>query len=638
MNEAFRLVAGCSRANFSSLNIAYRQGYYAKPAGGYAYQIGIYATSCELDCRVHVDSCRFENFCNIWYNDQYIKELQFTNCTIIAKHGFASCVWDNNTSSHPAQVILGAGEITVIDNCYFDGLQDSTFTNVVGSPPVIARTPLDGLFLNGGNNPLIQAVTNCTILNYGIEAVFCIGIDPKGAYFPNASLNKSVTSLTSVNSGNAAWPKLVTATCNAHGYSVGDMVTISGVTGGSDASYNGHHVIQTVATNTFTYLTKSVASATASGTIIANVNKISTRRSAYVLNNYFRGPNVKSQYYSGALLAAKADDVAGENIVFAGNNIVNGLNGIAGQVNHPWPSGTEVFYPQVYNNYISDCLYPINFVQPSSGTSIKNNSIRTSSRWAKQQVTWSKNPNSYCFHQPLALVGPIGDIVIEGNFIYQEQPLWDATVTVTARNSGSNSFTLSNASAIANNLRPLDNAGNQDYGALVAYSANKYEIYPITGVAGNDVTIEASYFVNQTAFSTGTAYWARSSYEDAHSSAAYDRGAIIGINSSNGDVVVKNNSIYNADIDFFTQGGTWKLTNNALFDARQYWTSDVQRIGPELRDSKLLYNGLEFSKGTGAPSSAADNGSLYIRTDGDASTSLYVRASGAWSPLSSWNP
>jgi len=42
--------------------------------------------------------------------------------------------------------------------------------------------------------------------------------------------------------------------------------------------------------------------------------------------------------------------------------------------------------------------------------------------------------------------------------------------------------------------------------------------------------------------------------------------------------------------------------------------------------------------GATAPSATAPNGSLYLRTDGDASTTLYVRASGAWKPLASYDP
>ena len=38
--------------------------------------------------------------------------------------------------------------------------------------------------------------------------------------------------------------------------------------------------------------------------------------------------------------------------------------------------------------------------------------------------------------------------------------------------------------------------------------------------------------------------------------------------------------------------------------------------------------------GTGAPAISAPNGSMFLRTDGTANTTLYVRVSGAWTPLS----
>jgi hypothetical protein len=48
------------------------------------------------------------------------------------------------------------------------------------------------------------------------------------------------------------------------------------------------------------------------------------------------------------------------------------------------------------------------------------------------------------------------------------------------------------------------------------------------------------------------------------------------------------------------------------------------------------YNLTNMLSGSGAPSSDAPNGSMYLRTDGDASTTLYVRANGAWEPLASY--
>ena len=45
-------------------------------------------------------------------------------------------------------------------------------------------------------------------------------------------------------------------------------------------------------------------------------------------------------------------------------------------------------------------------------------------------------------------------------------------------------------------------------------------------------------------------------------------------------------------------------------------------------------SGPTITSGTGAPSHTPPNGSIYLRTDGTASTTLYVRAAGAWTALS----
>ena len=49
---------------------------------------------------------------------------------------------------------------------------------------------------------------------------------------------------------------------------------------------------------------------------------------------------------------------------------------------------------------------------------------------------------------------------------------------------------------------------------------------------------------------------------------------------------------------------------------------------------ELGSSGPTITTGTGAPGHSPPNGSLYIRTDGTASTTLYVRAGGAWAALS----
>jgi hypothetical protein len=51
-----------------------------------------------------------------------------------------------------------------------------------------------------------------------------------------------------------------------------------------------------------------------------------------------------------------------------------------------------------------------------------------------------------------------------------------------------------------------------------------------------------------------------------------------------------------------------------------------------------LFNQTAFLSGTGAPSASAPNGSIYLRTDGDASSTVYVRAGDQWRPLGAYEP
>ena len=59
----------------------------------------------------------------------------------------------------------------------------------------------------------------------------------------------------------------------------------------------------------------------------------------------------------------------------------------------------------------------------------------------------------------------------------------------------------------------------------------------------------------------------------------------------------------------------------------------VGDVGPTA-GIELGSGGPTITSGTGAPTHSAPNGSTYHRTDGTASTTLYVRAAGAWSALS----
>lgn len=45
---------------------------------------------------------------------------------------------------------------------------------------------------------------------------------------------------------------------------------------------------------------------------------------------------------------------------------------------------------------------------------------------------------------------------------------------------------------------------------------------------------------------------------------------------------------------------------------------------------QLAVDGPTITQGEGAPTAPQPNGSIYLRTDGAAATTLYVRAAGAW--------
>jgi hypothetical protein len=68
-----------------------------------------------------------------------------------------------------------------------------------------------------------------------------------------------------------------------------------------------------------------------------------------------------------------------------------------------------------------------------------------------------------------------------------------------------------------------------------------------------------------------------------------------------------------------------------------FWASRGYDIGGTWKDE--TYTPLaSIIAGPNAPTSTAPNGSMYLRTNGDASTTLYVRAGDAWKPLAAYEP
>ena len=65
----------------------------------------------------------------------------------------------------------------------------------------------------------------------------------------------------------------------------------------------------------------------------------------------------------------------------------------------------------------------------------------------------------------------------------------------------------------------------------------------------------------------------------------------------------------------------------------EWWASKSLNIGGTIASPTA-----SILTGTSIPTDSAPNGSLFLRTDGDSSTTLYVRSGGTWKPLASYDP
>lgn len=65
-----------------------------------------------------------------------------------------------------------------------------------------------------------------------------------------------------------------------------------------------------------------------------------------------------------------------------------------------------------------------------------------------------------------------------------------------------------------------------------------------------------------------------------------------------------------------------------------WWVRESFAMG----GTSSIYPAVRMLHGSGAPTAFAPDGSIYLRTDGDASNTLYVRAANQWTPLASYEP
>jgi hypothetical protein len=80
------------------------------------------------------------------------------------------------------------------------------------------------------------------------------------------------------------------------------------------------------------------------------------------------------------------------------------------------------------------------------------------------------------------------------------------------------------------------------------------------------------------------------------------------------------------------------IESGAVVDFDAFAQASARRVVRAMRSPNIISNQgslININSGTGVPSSEVANGSLYIRTDGTADTTLYVRAGGSWTAIAS---
>ena len=140
---------------------------------------------------VFLDHVTFRDFYNAVYVLAPLRSLKVTNCNFLYTYGRAG-VSNAPPYQHPAVAVLGSGTETIVSNCYFDGLMDSSFRGLKGNPPKSQRTPMDGLYKTGGGNPKFTSIDHNILKNHGIEGIICERMNSAGSYTTRIKENKII--------------------------------------------------------------------------------------------------------------------------------------------------------------------------------------------------------------------------------------------------------------------------------------------------------------------------------------------------------------------------------------------------------------------------------------------------------------
>ena len=170
-------------------------------------------------------------------------------------------VIDNKSRTTQTSFDLAGRKTAVIEN-YIDGTVAATDTDKDRTTSYVydAQGRLSQIIATNANGTAVTSQPTTFLYNSPIDQSWNTQTVYPDSTVISGGTDQSVSALTQSNG-------IATATSAAHGYAVGDVVRISGVT--NDARFNAWVTVTGVTTNTFTFVAPADLPATASGTILA---------------------------------------------------------------------------------------------------------------------------------------------------------------------------------------------------------------------------------------------------------------------------------------------------------------------------------------------------------------------------------
>jgi hypothetical protein len=626
---------------------------------------GIIAQSTvPTSCEVFVVNVVFRNFAEavgMWRAK--ISKLFVSGCSFFCKHGYASCRsavanppsnWTQVDAGFAGWNIVGNARYTYIQNNEFNGCEDFTFTGVpaLSSGAAWIKTPIDNFFKGGGRIYDVCVIENNIIRNYGVEGILVERTPILGSWLNE---NDGYSFAQAVVKGNTLiGPQKVSI------YSRGTNPAIS-VYDAHKLSITGNYI----SNSWFGISTHGVQANTVTANASQNTFTITYAESFRAYPSTSNGSSIRFLCKGQGDTAGGGVDVGKQYYVVEAEALSGGssptrvfklsetLNGspitITSNIDFSRVIADSEWHTQqilIESNVITGGVVGISAVDIShKQVRVLNNYICVESEPCKMaQGYWSDDttqdppPNATDLRP---ITGYHGGITVEKNIIEFGKTGWDGIFDFVSRTGANNNIITLGAGQVAQLAalrKTADSVAGLTVGSPVLYSGfftvwneNGVFRWPIDSidVANNTVTISAGWAINSGAdtFVSGKMYWSTGVNWSPHA-------FIVNENPLFGTIISKDNIVINA-VEDFRYANTRPTEILSINDSFRDLRGSLQKYLPHII-RKNQFSLLDVLQGTGAPTAIAPNGSIYLRTDGDASTTLYIRANGAWEPLASY--